>query len=366
MWGDTPTKANQPLHSDGREERPRKKATRVDEDIELTEDSEEASAESAALTLQVPPQDAQQRLDRFLAALDSLPYSRSQLKRWIQEGHIFRNHRPARPADRIHTGDTIEIIPPPPEPITAIPEDLPLQIAFEDEHLIVVDKAVGMVVHPAPGHSSGTLVNALLHHCRDLSGIGGALRPGIVHRLDRDTSGLLVVAKHDLAHRGLSDLFRLRPKEHLDRRYLAVARGHFQEDSLHIDTPYGRHPTQRLRFSSLVESERRAITDLTVVERFALATLVQLRLHTGRTHQIRVHLADRGRPLIGDALYGGTPPHNWPNFLRNFPRQALHAARLAFTHPITQEPLSFASPLPPDLQQLIDFIRSSHQTKPKN
>ena len=168
MWRHTPTKANQPLHSDGREERPRKKATRVDEDIELTEDSEEASAESAALTLQVPPQDAQQRLDRFLAALDSLPYSRSQLKRWIQEGHIFRNHRPSRPADRIHTGDTIEIIPPPPEPITAIPEDLPIQIAFEDEHLIVVDKAVGMVVHPAPGHPSGTLVNALLHHCRDL------------------------------------------------------------------------------------------------------------------------------------------------------------------------------------------------------
>ncbi len=343
-----------------------KKAAHVDEELELTEDNEALPAEQTALTLHVSSEDAQQRLDRFLAALETLPYSRSQLKRWIQEGHIHRNNRPARPSDRIHAGDIIAILPPPPEPITAIPEEIPLQIAYEDEHLIVVDKAVGMVVHPAPGHPSGTLVNALLFHCRDLSGIGDALRPGIVHRLDRDTSGLLVVAKHDQAHRGLSDLFRLRPKEHLDRRYLAVARGTFQEDTLHIDTPYGRHPTQRLRFSSLVESERRAVTDLKVLERYALATLVMLRLHTGRTHQIRVHLADRGRPLVGDALYGGTPPRQLPHFLRDFPRQALHAARLAFTHPITQQFLCFESPLPPDLHALLDQLRALHETKPKN
>ncbi|MCB9639873.1 MAG: RluA family pseudouridine synthase [Myxococcales bacterium] len=328
-----------------------------DEDTDLSED-EGSSASVAEHTLKVTVEQTSQRLDRYLASLESLPYSRSQLKRWIQEGHIYRNDRSGRPADRVQAGDIIRITPPPPEPITAIPQDIPLDIFYEDEHLIVINKPVGMVVHPAPGHPSGTLVNALLFHCRDLSGIGDALRPGIVHRLDRDTSGVLVVAKHDQAHRGLADLFRLRPKEHLDRRYLAIARGTFNEDKLHIDTPYGRHPTQRLRFSSLVQSERRAVTDLWVQERFTQATLLMLRLHTGRTHQIRVHLADRGRPLIGDALYGGNAPRNWPHALRDFPRQALHAARLAFTHPITQEFLSFEAPLPEDLQQLLQVLRA--------
>ena len=329
--------------------------TLLDEEEGEETDVESVEAAQERIIL-VTAEQAKERLDRLLSSLEEFQQSRSQLKRWIQEGYVLHNGQPARPSQRLRAGDVLSIRAPKPAPSEAIPEEIPLAIAYEDEHLIVINKPAGMVVHPAPGHPTGTLVNALLFHCRDLAGIGDTLRPGIVHRLDQDTTGLLVVAKHDAAHRGLAVLFHDRPKEHLDRRYLALASGRFDEDTLCLDTPYGRHPTQRLRFSSRVESERRAITHLWVRERFALATLLEVRLHTGRTHQIRVHLADRGRPLIGDPLYGGTPPKNWPHALRHFPRQALHAYRLAFTHPITQAKIELEAPLPSDMQELLDSL----------
>lgn len=306
---------------------------------------------------EVQEQDEGTRIDRYLAQREELGSSRSGLKRLIEEGQVYLQNRKIKSSYRVHRGDLIEVILPPPRLLLVEPEEIDLEVLYEDEHLIVVDKPVGMVVHPAPGHDSGTLVHALLHHCKDLSGIGGELRPGIVHRLDRDTSGAIVAAKHDAAHRGLADLFKHRPSTQLDRRYLGIARGHFQEDHGVIDTGYGRHPTDRKRFTSRVEQPiRRAITRYRVQQRFALATLLELKLETGRTHQIRVHLAERGRALIGDALYGGRPPSIWPDLLRQFPRQALHAHILAFVHPITQEFISCTAQIPQDLRDLLDYL----------
>lgn len=321
---------------------------------------EEVETNGEHHTVVVSAEGAGQRIDRFLASQEHLSLSRSLLQRLMLEGRVRVEEQSVKPSTRLREGDSIQIIIPPPTSLLLTPEPIPLDILFEDEHLVVVNKPVGMVVHPAPGHDTGTLVHALLHHCRDLSGVGGVLRPGIVHRLDRDTSGVMVVAKHDAAHHGLATLFKERPQGQLDRRYVAVAQGSFVEDHGIIDTPYGRHPVDRKKFSSQVFAQsghgRRAITEFWVQERFPWATLLELKLHTGRTHQIRVHLADRGRALLGDAMYGGRPPARWPNALKTFPRQALHAKLLAFVHPITQAWVACEAMPPADFQTLLETL----------
>ena len=245
----------------------------------------------------------------------------------------------------------------PAEPVTAEPEPMDLVVLFEDEHLIVVDKPAGLVVHPAPGHARGTLVNGLLAHCTDLSGIGGELRPGIVHRLDKDTSGVLVVTKSDAAHQVLAEAFQSKT---LLREYLAVAAPAPPEDRGTIRTLYGRHPVDRKKFSSKVTRGKSAVTHWEVAERFASgAALLRLRLETGRTHQIRVHMADHGWPLLGDPTYGRIPKDPFlAELARALGRQALHAARLEITHPITGAVLKFATEPPDDLQRVVARLRA--------
>lgn len=302
------------------------------------------------------------RIDRFLAMRSELTCSRSFLKQLITQGHVLIDGAACRPSQKVTTGSTVQLEVPPPEPLELEPEDIPLDVLYEDPYLIVVNKPVGMVVHPAPGHFTGTLVHALLHHCTDLSGIGGVMRPGIVHRIDRDTSGVLVVAKTDEAHHGLSRLFKERKKDEISRHYWAIARGDFREGSGRIETPYGRHPKKRQCYSSLFPAEKHAITHFSVLERWTIATWLDITLETGRTHQIRVHMADRKRGLIGDPVYGGRAPHRWPGFLKHFKRQALHARSLSFIHPITQERVTCEAELPIDMLKMVEELRRLYST----
>lgn len=270
---------------------------------------------------------------------------------------------------RVPRGTEVTLVLPEPEPIEAAPEAIRLEVAFEDAHLIVIDKPVGLVVHPAPGATAGTLVNALLHHCGgSLSGIGGRLRPGIVHRIDKDTSGLLVVAKSDAAHRGLAVQFA---DHSVERRYLAVVHG--QPDPaeprlrhlagitwegggvLRIEGNIGRHPGDRKRMAVLSANGKPAVTRARIIERFARSSLVECRLETGRTHQIRVHMAFAGHPLAGDTVYGRRKSQG---AIGAFPRQALHAETLGFVHPVTGERLRFTSSLPEDMNLLLDELRA--------
>jgi 23S rRNA pseudouridine1911/1915/1917 synthase len=268
-----------------------------------------------------------------------------------------------RKSETIHVGDRVRVVVPEPEAPRALPEDLPLDIVYEDSHLLVVNKASGVVVHPARGHPRGTLVNALLHHVKDLSGIGGVLRPGIVHRLDRDTSGLLVVAKTDAAHRHLSLALKQRQ---IRRLYAAASWGHLPQDHLRVDAPIGRDPGNRLKMS-VVEGGRRAVTRVRVREGWPAAELLDVALETGRTHQIRVHLSHVGHPVVGDDLYGGgwergmSGPHlGWAKELaRRAPRMMLHATRLAFVHPTTGKEMRFSAPLPPDLDEVVRWARGT-------
>lgn len=301
-----------------------------------------------------------ERLDAFLAR--RLGLSRSRIVRLIASGHVLVDGERPRKSDLVETGQAVEISVPPPAPTTAEPEAIPLDVVYEDADLVVVNKPAGMVVHPARGHAGGTLVNALLHHVADLSGIGGALRPGIVHRLDKDTSGLLVVAKNDASHHALSDALRARA---MRRLYLAAAWGHLPESSMTVDAPIGRHPTDRLRMA-VVDGGRRAITRLRVRESWVAAELLDVSLRTGRTHQIRVHLAHIGHPVVGDSAYGSGwergmtgPGRAWARELaRRVPRQFLHAAELAFAHPRTGAPMRFRVPLPADLEAASAWART--------
>jgi 23S rRNA pseudouridine1911/1915/1917 synthase len=292
------------------------------------------------------------RLDQFLAdRLDEL--SRSQIKRLIDGGDVTVNGAAARAAYRLQAGDAIDVRIRPPEPVSAEPEPIPLAVLHEDEHLIAIDKPAGLVVHPAPGHARGTLVNALLAHCRDLSGIGGALRPGIVHRLDKDTSGVMVATKTDAAHRAMVALFQTGKGDALVREYVAVVAPPPAADAGTFETLYGRHPTDRKRFSSKVARGKPAVTHWRVERRFGrAAALVRCRLGTGRTHQIRVHFADHGMPVVGDPVYGGRRARGGAAGAA-IGRQALHAAVLAFPHPITGRPLRLESAPPADMQGLI-------------
>lgn len=299
------------------------------------------------------------RLDRCLAMLNE-SWSRSHARRLIDDGRVDCNDHPAKPATIVAPGDRITVDEPEPESLDMVAEAIPLDIRYEDGDLLVINKPANLVIHPAAGNPSGTLVNALLHHCSDLSGIGGVARPGIVHRLDKDTTGLMVVAKNDRAHQALSLAFRWRK---IDKTYLAVCFGEVADDDGVIDVPIDRHPRHRQQMA-VVKDGRPARTLFTVVERWAGASLVHCRLVTGRTHQIRVHMAHIGHAIVGDPLYAG---RQWRNiadpqiaaYCRSFPRQALHAMRLGFIHPVTEAPMSFEIGPPEDIQGLIEVLRGT-------
>ncbi len=297
-----------------------------------------------------------QRLDVALAELSG--ESRAQVQRWIESGIVLVGGVPqTRPSRKLIDGDRIEATPQKPIEAALGPEPIPLDVLYEDEHLIVIAKPSGLVVHPAPGNWSGTLVNALLHHCHDLSGIGGVLRPGIVHRLDGGTSGVIVAAKNDHAHIGLSRQF----EDHsIERMYLALVRAAPKADSGRVDRAIGRHPRDRKRMSVRTRAGRSAVTEWRLRERFkrAGAAWLEVRPRTGRTHQIRVHLASIGMPLVGDDVYGRAHRDR----ARHLPRidhPALHAALLGFTHPATGERLRFEAPLPADLLAALDALRAA-------
>lgn len=302
-----------------------------------------------------------QRLDRYLVAR-RLPRSRSQLKRFIDQGLCTVNGQVARPSRRLRSDDRVVMRLPPPEPDAALPEQIELTVLFEDEHLIVVDKPAGMVVHPAAGHSSGTLVNALLGHCGELSGVGGRLRPGIVHRLDKLTSGVMVASKSDAAHLGLAEQFAVHSVE---RCYEVLVSGHLERGRGTFDTLHGRHPSDRLRFTSRCAAGRRAVTHFEVERLLHGASLVQARLETGRTHQVRVHFADAGHPVLGDPLYGKLPAGRRARDVhRRLGRQALHAAVLGFAHPVSGQRLRFATPLPADMLRAVAALDAAGEEEP--
>ena len=283
---------------------------------------------------QIELSDAGARLDQFLAA--HVPaLSRSRLQSLIKDGHATLNGVTVKPGARLRSGDAILVREPPPTPSLTEGEDIALSVIFEDEDLIVIDKPAGLVVHPAAGHHTGTLVNALLHHCKALSGIGGEQRPGIVHRLDKETSGCLVAAKSDFAHQILARYFASRE---VTKVYLALAAGRFTNLAGTIEAPIGRHPVQRKKMA-VVSRGRAARTDYRVLADIAGGALVECTLHSGRTHQIRVHLKHLGNPILGDEVYGRRG---------EFPRQMLHAWKLGFAHPRTGAPLHFVAPLPAD------------------
>ncbi len=305
--------------------------------------------------LDVQPDDAGTRLDRFLAAHLG-DRTRSQIQRLIREGQVALDRTAARAGIAVRAGDVVRVDIPAPAPATPRPEALPLEVAHDDADLVVVNKPAGMVVHPAAGHADGTLVNALLHHVHDLSGIGGELRPGIVHRLDRGTSGLLVVAKHDAAHAALARQFADREVE---KEYVALVWGLVRQGR-RIDLPIGRDPVDRKRISIRSRRAREAVTRVVTAEPLDGVTLVRVAISTGRTHQIRVHLSAIGHPVVGDSLYGGRRRHP-PAHLRvvqRLERPFLHAARLAFAHPRDGRRVQVACPLPDDLQDLADAIRT--------
>ncbi|MBM6716206.1 RluA family pseudouridine synthase [Gemmiger formicilis] len=298
------------------------------------------------------PQDAGQRMDRWLSDCCS-ELSRSALQALMEQGMVLRQGGPVNKKEKVAAGDTVQITLPDPQPIEAIPQPIPLDIVYEDEHLLVVNKPKGMVVHPAPGNPDGTLVNALLYHCAGgLSGIGGAIRPGIVHRIDKDTSGLLVVAKDDATHQGLSEQMAVHD---IHRVYHAVVYGNLKEDCGTVDAPIGRDPKDRKKMTVTLTNSKPARTHWRVLERFGNFTYIACQLETGRTHQIRVHMASIGHPLAGDSVYG---PRNVIRFLNG---QCLHAKELGFVHPITGEALRFDSELPPYFQDYLTRLRKEHR-----
>ncbi len=298
------------------------------------------------------------RLDRALTAL-ATDWTRSRFRKWIDQGRVQRNGAPARQSERVAEGDVLEFEVPDLVPLEAQAEDIPLSILFEDEHLLILDKSAGLVIHPAAGNPAGTLVNALLHHCRDLSGIGGVERPGIVHRLDKNTTGAMVVAKNDRAHLGLSLAFGRRE---IEKTYLAVCYGIPRHSEGVIEAPIDRHPTDRKKMA-IREDGHKARTLYSTVESYEGASLLACRLITGRTHQIRVHCAHIGHAVIGDPNYSGRQWRNLVNQVarhacRDFPRQALHSRSLAFTHPVTGETISAEAPIPDDMAGLIEALRA--------
>ncbi|UCF21642.1 MAG: RluA family pseudouridine synthase [Gemmatimonadota bacterium] len=296
------------------------------------------------------------RIDRFLA--DRLPLSRSLIANLIERGHVRVGDRTTRKSYIPVPGDVIGVEVPPPEPVDIVPEAIAVEIIYQDDGFLVVNKPPGMVVHPAPGHAHGTLLNALLHQVGALSPIGGARRPGVIHRLDKDTSGLVIVAKQEGVHRRLAEALARRE---IVRRYLAASWGHLPEDELLIEADVGRHRRDRKRMA-VVPGSRPALTEIERLERWRAADFLRVRLHTGRTHQIRVHLRHIGHPVVGDRQYGAGWERGlegkWPRELAaRVPRQFLHAAELHFHHPDSGRLLEFEVPLPGDLADVADWAR---------
>ena len=288
-----------------------------------------------------------ERADAFLAR--SLPdLTRSACQKLLEKGMVLLDEKPLRKNDRLSPGQELEVTLPDPEPLDVVPQNIPLDVVYEDGDVIVVNKPVGLVVHPAPGHPDGTLVNALLYHCgTSLSGINGTLRPGIVHRIDRDTSGLIIAAKNDRAHLALAAQLQ----DHtLARTYEAVTVGGLKEDSGTVDAPIGRHPVDRKKMAIDRKNGKPAVTHWTVLGRYPGYTHVKCRLETGRTHQIRVHMASIGHPLLGDVVYGSKKP--WPGLAG----QCLHARKLKFIHPTTGQPVEVECPLPDWFQKVLRQI----------
>jgi 23S rRNA pseudouridine1911/1915/1917 synthase len=311
--------------------------------------------------LEVMPDEAGTRLDKYLA--NHRPeLSRTQLQRLIQAGQVRLSGGVPAASYRVQAGERITLCVPPPQPARPAAEEMPLHIVYEDDSVVVINKPPGMVVHPAPGHAHGTLVNALLFHCQDLSGVGGEARPGIVHRLDKDTSGLLLVAKHDRSHRHLAAQLKTRQ---LRRGYVAVIRGTMPAAHGTIEAAIGRHPQQRQKMAVVSRGGRAARTHYEVVEAWGPLSLLRLTLETGRTHQIRVHLAHLGHAVVGDAVYGGG---SWQlpgqprleQTVRSLRRQALHAAQIGFEHPESGQWLEFTAPLPADMATLLARVREAY------
>ncbi len=317
-------------------------------------------AAPATRSLVVEPEQDGVRLDHFLTAL--LPdQSRSNVQRLIKEGRVTGPAATLRASSAVRAGQTYVIDIPPPTAATPEPEALPIRIVYEDEHLVVLDKPAGMVVHPGAGHTGGTLVNALLHHVKDLSGIGGELRPGIVHRLDRGTSGLMVVAKNDAAHQELSRQFSDRE---VDKVYVALVWG-VVNAGRRIDAAIGRDPGDRQKMSTRARRARHAVTRVTAARHYDGVSLLHVAIATGRTHQIRVHLSAIGHPIVGDSTYGGLHRRTAAHLraVQRLERPFLHSARLAFTHPADRRRIEFDSPLPLDLQSVLDEIQAMEETR---
>ena len=312
-----------------------------------------------------PEGQAPERLDCFVSRCQP-QHTRSQIKRLIDDGRVLLNGLVAKAGDKLKGGEKVSLALPPPVPCMVVPEEIPLRILYEDADLVVIDKPAGLVVHPAPGHAGGTLVNALLHHCKDLAGIGGELRPGIVHRLDKDTSGVLVVAKNERALAGLAQQFKTHT---VRRRYLALIHGVPADSTGRVDLPVGRHPVDRKKMAVVARHGREAVTNWQVMTRFPRdrMTLIALRLETGRTHQIRVHMAKLGFPVVGDPVYGHP---GWVKKIADpvlkrlvvqLGRQALYADLLGFIHPRTGNYQEFCSALPADMAGVLQRLRENAQ-----
>ncbi|MFI8711206.1 RluA family pseudouridine synthase [Brevibacillus brevis] len=296
----------------------------------------------------VDPTDASERIDKFIT-LQNEDWSRSQVQAWVKEGRVTVNGEPIKNNYKLQAEDEVTLRVPPPKEMAIQPEEMSLDIVYEDSDVVVVNKPRGLVVHPAPGHYSGTLVNGLLAHCKDLSGINGVLRPGIVHRIDKDTSGLLMVAKNDKAHMGLAEQLKAHT---VNRKYVALVHGVIPHEMGTIEAPIGRDPKNRQQMAVVFENSKPAVTHFIVLERFKEYTLVELKLETGRTHQIRVHMKYIDYPLAGDPKYG-------PKNTLELDGQALHAKTLGFIHPRTGEQLEFEAPMPKEMLDVIEVLRQA-------
>ncbi|MFD1031052.1 RluA family pseudouridine synthase [Metaplanococcus flavidus] len=297
------------------------------------------------LTIEITEEMAGERIDKAVSSIDE-DWSRSQIANWVKDGAVRVNGEIVKPNYKVRLEDVIIVTPPIPEELDVVPEDLDLEIIYEDSDVLVVNKPKGMVVHPAPGHSKGTLVNGLMYHCTDLSGINGVVRPGIVHRIDKDTSGLLMVAKNDASHTSLVNQL---VRKSVTRKYLALVHGHIPHDKGTIEAPIARDPKERQNMA-IVDKGKHAVTHFRVLERFGNFTLVECRLETGRTHQIRVHMKYIGFPLVGDPKYG-------PKKTMDIGGQALHAEVIGFDHPKTGEYMEYSAEMPGEFAELLESLR---------
>lgn len=297
----------------------------------------------------VEEQYASERIDKFITEALEEDVSRTLVQQWVKDGHVKVNGKTIKPNYKLSEQDVISLRIPEPQGVELAAENIPLNVVYEDADVIVINKQRGLVVHPAPGHYSGTLVNALMYHCKDLSGINGELRPGIVHRIDKDTSGLIMSAKNDKAHASLAEQLKAHT---VNRKYIALVHGNLQHDQGTIDAPIGRDSNDRKMYTVTEKNSKHAVTHFVVIERFGDFTLVELKLETGRTHQIRVHMKFIGHPLVGDPMYGKSKGMLMDG-------QALHAAILGFKHPRTGEWLQFEAPIPADMENLLQTIRTS-------